>query len=427
MAKEVIRVEQVSKLYRLGEIGTGTLSKDLNRWWARMRGKEDPYTRLGQLNDRTRKGSFGDIVWALRDINFSLEQGKILGVIGQNGAGKSTLLKIISQITTPSEGSLKIRGRIASLLEVGTGFHPEMTGRENIFMNGTLLGMTRREIQSKLDNIIDFAGVALYIDTPVKRYSSGMQVRLAFAVAAFLEPEILIVDEVLAVGDAEFQKRAIGRMQEVSAGDGRTVLFVSHNMTAVSSLCSEAIVLENGSVVCHDSVEKSIDFYLHNIEKNRSMVRWDIEKRPGDDVASLISARLVGSDDQEAKKVEFAQDFGIEYTFEVLNSGFRLYPNVHFLTKRNDYLFVSPHQQPITSKGIYTVRLDVPGNLLNDGGYIAGIALTSTNPTRVHFFSSDALIFDVVEKDYNEREGEYLDKIPGFFRPTLNWNVTKIS
>lgn len=246
--KEIIQLEKVGKLYRLGQIGTGTLSRDLNRWWARARGQEDPYSKIGQLNDRTRVASGDELVWALKDVSFGVAAGDVLGIIGRNGAGKSTLLKIISRITSPTEGTIRIRGRVASLLEVGTGFHPEMTGRENVFMNGTLLGMTRAEIQKKLDEIVEFAGVALYIDTPVKRYSSGMQLRLAFAVAAFLEPEILIVDEVLAVGDAEFQKKALGRMEQVSKGDGRTVLFVSHNMQAIQRLCSKCVMLREGHV-----------------------------------------------------------------------------------------------------------------------------------------------------------------------------------
>ncbi len=223
MSNTVIKVENLSKLYRVGQIGTGTLSHDLNRWWARVRGREDPFAKVGHVNDRTQKAQKGETVWALKDINFEVKQGEVLGIIGKNGAGKSTLLKLLSRVTSPTTGEVKLKGRVASLLEVGTGFHPEMTGRENIYMNGTIMGMTRREIAAKLDDIVDFAGVAKYLDTPTKRYSSGMTVRLGFAVAAFLEPEILIVDEVLAVGDAEFQKRAIGKMQEVAHGDGRTV------------------------------------------------------------------------------------------------------------------------------------------------------------------------------------------------------------
>ncbi|MBS1946966.1 MAG: ABC transporter ATP-binding protein [Bacteroidetes bacterium] len=261
MSDTVIKVENLSKQYRLGEVGTGTLSHDLNRWWARLRGKEDPFLKIGETNDREQKGN-SDYVWALRDINFEVQQGEVLGIIGRNGAGKSTLLKILSKTTAPTTGKIKVKGRIASLLEVGTGFHPEMTGRENIFLNGAILGMTKKEIQKKFDEIVDFAGVERYVDTPVKRYSSGMYVRLAFAVAAFLEPEILIVDEVLAVGDAEFQKKCLGRMKDVSVNDGRTVLFVSHNMGTISQLCNKTVLLGKGQLVTYDKTTSVIGTYL---------------------------------------------------------------------------------------------------------------------------------------------------------------------
>ena len=261
MSHSVIEFNNVGKQYILGTIGTGTLSHDLNRWWANIRGKEDPYLKIGETNDRTQKGD-SRFVWALRDINLKVEQGDVVGIVGKNGAGKSTLLKILSRVTSPTTGDIKIKGRIASLLEVGTGFHPEMTGRENIFMNGSIMGMTKAEIRSKLDEIVDFAGVAKYVDTPVKRYSSGMMVRLGFAIAAHLEPEILVVDEVLAVGDAEFQKKAIGKMQDVSKGQGRTVLFVSHNMAAVRSLCTRGVVLKNGMIDFIGSIPDTLDHYL---------------------------------------------------------------------------------------------------------------------------------------------------------------------
>ncbi|MDP1801963.1 MAG: ABC transporter ATP-binding protein [Bacteroidota bacterium] len=246
MSKVVLKAINISKQYRLGQVGTGTIAHDLNRWWHLARGKEDPYLQIGDTNDRSAKGS-SDYVWSLKDINFEVRQGDVLGIIGKNGAGKSTLLKILSQVTTATTGKVKIRGRIAALLEVGTGFHPELTGRENVFLNGAILGMTKTEITSKFDEIVNFSGVEKYIDTPVKRYSSGMMVRLGFAVAAHLEPEILIVDEVLAVGDAEFQKKCMGKIKNV-AGEGRTVLFVSHNMQAMSSICKTGILLKNGLI-----------------------------------------------------------------------------------------------------------------------------------------------------------------------------------
>ncbi len=255
-----IQVTNLSKAYQLGQIGTGTISRDLERWFAKVRGKEDPFLRIGETNDRTTKGS-SNVVWSLKDINFNIEQGDAIGIIGRNGAGKSTLLKLLSRVTAPTTGEIKVKGRIASLLEVGTGFHPELSGRENIFLNGAILGMRKREIASKFDEIVDFAGVERYVDTPVKRYSSGMYVRLAFAVAAHLESEILIVDEVLAVGDAEFQKKCLGKMGEVSAGEGRTVLFVSHNMASVKQLCKKGIVLDKGTIGASGTTDYAIQFY----------------------------------------------------------------------------------------------------------------------------------------------------------------------
>ncbi|MCL4160453.1 UNVERIFIED_CONTAM: hypothetical protein GTU68_040306 [Idotea baltica] len=262
----ILTAENISKQYRLGLIGTGTLSHDLNRWWFKIRGKEDPFLKVGDINDRSTKAE-SDYVWALNDINFEVKNGEVLGIIGKNGAGKSTLLKILSRVTSPTTGEIKTKGRIASLLEVGTGFHPELTGRENIYLNGAILGMSKLEIKAKEEEIIEFSGCARYVDTPVKRYSSGMRVRLAFAVAAFLEPDILVVDEVLAVGDAEFQKKAIGKMQDISKGDGRTVLFVSHNMDSVRKLCTRGIILEHGKISMEGEINKVVDAYLNN-EKN---------------------------------------------------------------------------------------------------------------------------------------------------------------
>ncbi len=258
----VLQVQNLSKQYRLGTVGTGTLSHDLNKWWHQLRGKEDPYLKLGTVNDRTKVG--GDYVWALNDVNFEVQKGEVLGIIGKNGAGKSTLLKLLSQITTPTKGQINIKGRVASLLEVGTGFHPELTGRENIYLNGAILGMTKSEIRSKIDEIIDFSGCAKYIDTPVKRYSSGMMVRLGFAVAAHLEPEILVIDEVLAVGDAEFQNKCIGKMQDVSKS-GRTVLFVSHNMESVSRLCTRGLIIDKGTVSFSGDVSTCVAKYFDDI------------------------------------------------------------------------------------------------------------------------------------------------------------------
>ena len=268
----VIQFDHVGKLYRLGLVGTGTLHNDLYRWWqTKILKKEDPFLKVGEVNDRTRRGD-SDYIWAIKDITFNVKQGEVVGIIGRNGAGKSTLLKLLSRVTSPTTGIIRAKGRIASLLEVGTGFHGEMTGRENIYMNGSIMGMTRDEINRKLDDIVEFAGVERYIDTPVKRYSSGMTVRLGFAVSAFLEPEILVVDEVLAVGDAEFQKKAIGKMQDVSRGDGRTVMFVSHNLGAIKNLCERGVVMDNGQMVFDGNVDDAVNYYLKeavNVEEGK--------------------------------------------------------------------------------------------------------------------------------------------------------------
>jgi lipopolysaccharide transport system ATP-binding protein len=275
-----IKIENLSKQYRLGTVGTGTFSNDINRWWqTTIRGKEDPYLAIGETNDRETKGS-SDYVWALKDINFEVQPGEILGIIGKNGAGKSTLLKLLSRVTAPTTGSITSYGRVASLLEVGTGFHPELTGRENVFLNGAIMGMTKNEIRSKLDEIIEFSGCERYIDTPVKRYSSGMYVRLAFAVAAHLEPDILIVDEVLAVGDAEFQKKAIGKMKEVSFGGKRTVLFVSHNMASIQKLCTRGIILTNGTMTFEGDIDSCITQYLKD-GKSYSHQKLSVRKDRG--------------------------------------------------------------------------------------------------------------------------------------------------
>lgn len=309
MSDTVIKVENLSKQYRLGSVGTGSLAHDINRGWYKLRGKEDPYLKIGETNDRTRRSSEA-YVWALRDINFEVKQGEILGVIGRNGAGKSTLLKILSRTTTPTTGSVKIKGRIASLLEVGTGFHPELTGRENIFLNGAILGMTRREIKSKFDEIVDFAGVERYIDTPVKRYSSGMYVRLAFGVAAHLEPEILVVDEVLAVGDDEFQKKALGKMKDVSSKDGRTVLFVSHNMAAVKNLCDNGLLLINGRVAAAGTIQDTISNYQqlnYSVAKDLSDFH-----RKGSGLCRIININIVSENTQDGSTHRLGDKVNIE-------------------------------------------------------------------------------------------------------------------
>ncbi len=313
MGDTVIQVENISKQYRLGEIGTGALSHDLKRWWYQLRGKPDPFAKIGEVNDRTAKAN-SDYVWALRDINFEVKQGEVLGIIGKNGAGKSTLLKILSKTTAPTTGSVKVKGRIASLLEVGTGFHPELSGRENIFLNGAILGMTKKEIKAKFDEIVDFSGVERYIDTPVKRYSSGMYVRLAFAVAAHLEPEILIVDEVLAVGDAEFQKKCLGKMKDVSVSEGRTVLFVSHNLQAISTIVSKSILLTNGSLTAIGGTDDIINLYLSQGKKFSGVFNVD---EFDDRITQIVSAKVQTSNVGQIHIC--GNEFSVDFSFHLVN------------------------------------------------------------------------------------------------------------
>lgn len=320
MSDVVIKVENVSKAYQIGQIGTGTISRDLERFWVtKVRGKDDPFLKIGEANDRSIKGQ-SDIVWSLKDINIEIHQGDAVGIIGKNGAGKSTLLKLLSRVTSPTTGEIKVKGRIASLLEVGTGFHPELSGKENIYLNGAILGMRKNEISRKLDEIIDFSGIERYVDTPVKRYSSGMYVRLAFAVAAHLESEILIVDEVLAVGDAEFQKKCLGKMGDISKGEGRTVLFVSHNMAAVKNLCQSGIVLENGEAVFTGNVDESVSRYFmsnHYQKENKVIGIYDLQNHQDklNSKYGLLSAELY-CDGQLSDIIYAGSKFELKLYFE---------------------------------------------------------------------------------------------------------------
>jgi lipopolysaccharide transport system ATP-binding protein len=426
MNQTIIKVEGVSKQYRLGQISTGSIAHDVNRWWYKLRRKEDPYLKIGEENKRTEKGN-SEYVWALRDISFEVKQGDVLGIIGRNGAGKSTLLKILSRTTLPTQGSIKAKGRIASLLEVGTGFHPELTGRENIFLNGAILGMTKREIASKFDEIVSFSGVEKYIDTPVKRYSSGMYVRLAFAVAAHLEPEILIVDEVLAVGDAEFQKKCLGKMKDVSVKEGRTVLFVSHNMTAITSLCSRAVYLKNGRIFEVGSTDLVVNNYFKN-ENSITIERIYDDGKFGDDVSKLISARLIDENLNSLDRVTIDRNIGIEFVYEVFKSGYRPIPNIHVMTSKNEIAFVTVenYKDEFLSLGIFKSTVWIPKNLLNEETYIVGIALSTMSPVKIHFYDQEALIFDVIE-DVTSRKNDYNQKMPGVLRPNLKWETIQIS
>lgn len=340
MSNTVIKIENLSKIYRLGEVGTGTLSHDLNRFWRmNVLGQEDPYSKIGTTNDRTQKAMRGEHVAALRDINLEVKEGEVLGIIGRNGAGKSTLLKILSRVTSPTTGSVKVKGRLASLLEVGTGFHPEMTGRENIYMNGTVMGMRRWEIDRKLDEIVEFAGVAKYLDTPTKRYSSGMTVRLGFAIAAHLEPEILVVDEVLAVGDAEFQKKAIGKMQDVSRGQGRTVLFVSHNMASVQKLCNRGVLLDNGSVCLDSNIEQVIKEYVRS-NFSEEVVEWNSNQRKKDYglVAKFFGGEILDENRNPIRKLRFGEPFRIRLIIRSVENIRDLNVGVRFESNSDVYI-----------------------------------------------------------------------------------------
>jgi len=312
MKELAIKAENISKQYRLGEVGTGTISHDLNRFWHKVRGKENPYLKIGEDNDRTAVGD-SDYVWSLKDINFEIQQGDAVGIIGRNGAGKSTLLKLLSKVTKPTTGSFKVNGRIASLLEVGTGFNPEMTGRENIYLNGAILGMRRAEITRKFDEIVAFSGVERYIDTPVKRYSSGMYVRLAFAVAAHLESEILIVDEVLAVGDAEFQKKCLGKMGDVSKGEGRTVLFVSHNLSAVKTLCNKGMLLQNGKLIQSGIIDETLDQYLFNYLDNDNSSKLIFDEDDSKE-AQIVSVELKDAEGKNCLEFYTTKDIYVHIT-----------------------------------------------------------------------------------------------------------------
>ncbi len=377
MSKIAIKAENISKQYRLGEIGTGTISHDLNRWWHSIRGKDDPFLKIGDSNNRSQKGE-SDYVWSLKDINFEINKGDAVGIIGRNGAGKSTLLKLISKVTKPTTGQFKVNGRIASLLEVGTGFHPEMTGRENIYLNGAILGMRRSEITRKFDEIVDFAGIERYIDTPVKRYSSGMYVRLAFAVAAHLESEILIVDEVLAVGDAEFQKKCLGKMGEVSNGEGRTVLFVSHNISAIQQLCNTGLLLEKGNIVDYsNNLSDIFNLYLHD-SSNKIVSDWkNIELKYNSPYFLLHRLYLTNSQnkliDREVLNNEqcfLNFEFEINQLDDALQISFEVYNENGILIYCSQNTDSTTENWPKLQLGFNKLTVPLPTRLLNQGSYL---------------------------------------------------------
>lgn len=414
-----LKAENISKQYRLGQVGTGSLSHDLNRFWHQIRGKEDPYLKIGESNDRTQKGS-SDYVWSLRDINFEIEQGDAVGIIGRNGAGKSTLLKLLSKVTKPTTGRILTNGRIASLLEVGTGFHPEMTGKENVFLNGAILGMTRKEIKRKFDEIVDFSGVERYIDTPVKRYSSGMYVRLAFAVAAHLESEILIVDEVLAVGDAEFQKKCLGKMGDVSKGEGRTVLFVSHNMTAVKELCSKGILLNQGLLSYEGTAADTITEYQKNSQRQSSYLHTgSLDSAIGNENIRILefSVKALSEgflDIDSGAKVKlrfynFQENINLDTTFELRTyEESVVFHTGALISTQND-----------SKKGEYTVEFEIPKNLLNAGNYYFKLIFGKNQ--RIALFVCDEIAGFEVE---NVKIGTNIATLPGIIRPNFDYKIS---
>lgn len=426
----VIKVEDLSKAYQIGQIGTGTLSKDVDRFWkTKILGKEDPFLKIGETNDRSSKGE-SNIVWSLKDINFEINQGDAVGIIGKNGAGKSTLLKLLSRVTSPTTGSIKVKGRIASLLEVGTGFHPELSGRENIYLNGAILGMRKKEITRKLDEIIDFSGVERYIDTPVKRYSSGMYVRLAFAVAAHLESEILIVDEVLAVGDAEFQKKCLGKMGAISKGEGRTVLFVSHNMAAVQNLCSRLIIVNNGQLNYDGVVEEGIKRYLNSNEINSSLIKvQNFIKNNDDEVFKLLSFDITQESSQDYN-FQSNKDVLINYNYIVkkdivgLRVGFDLVDLSSEMVLFRSFNDDDDDEISKTEKGTYTSQSIIPSNFLKEGIY--GIKFSIGIHTVRWLVHSNDLIVAFFITNKNGVNKAYLDQRPGLIMPQLTWNNSKI-
>ncbi len=415
-----IEFNHVSKQYRLGLVSTGTLRHDINRWWqTTILGKEDPYLKIGETNDRSVKGT-SDYVWALRDIDFKVEQGDVVGIIGKNGAGKSTLLKLLSRVTGPTTGTIRAHGRIGSLLEVGTGFHSEMTGRENIYMNGAILGMTKAEIDRKLDEIIDFSGCERYIDTPVKRYSSGMTVRLGFAVAAFLEPEILVVDEVLAVGDAEFQKKAIGKMKDVSQGEGRTVLFVSHNMASVKQLCKHGMVLKNGRMDYSGEINDCVNYYIGN---NLSDLYGYTEIKPKHHIYDCLHELEYVS----VKMLNDAENISNEETLHFI---LKIKRNVKSVD-RCQFGIVIRNEQDNVVGAMYSkevelpvnadymeVKLDLPNHQLAKGKY--SLNFNMSNNDRMAAIKDYDVVKDVIRFEVNYQDTDH--KIPFTY-----WHLGDIS
>ncbi|MCX6676307.1 MAG: ABC transporter ATP-binding protein [Methanothrix sp.] len=421
MTKTAIRVEHLGKRYRIGQRESYKTFRDAITNIAAA-----PLRRLMQKSNSSNGDEY---FWALKDVSFEVEPGEIVGIIGRNGTGKSTLLKILSQITSPTTGSVELHGRVSSLLEVGTGFHPELTGRENIYLSGSILGMKRREIDEKFDDIVKFAEVEKFLDTPAKRYSSGMYVRLAFAVAAHLEPEILLVDEVLAVGDASFQKKCLSKMQSVGE-EGRTVLFVSHNMPAITRLCPRTILLDAGSVMHDGPSPRVVSTYLRSGIGTTAAREWpDINKAPGNDIVRLLAVRVRTENGEIADAVDIRKPVGIEMEFEVLKPDRVLVPGYHFFNDEGVHVFAAIDHDPVWQrryrpKGHYLSTAWVPGNMLSEGAIIVGAAISTLDPFEVHFDERDAVAFQAVDSlEGDSARGDYSGHFPGVIRPLLKWTT----
>ena len=418
-----ISVENLSKQYRLGVIGNRTLYEDLNRWWATVRGLPDPLGKVGDVDHGNREGG---LLWALRDVSFQLREGEVLGVIGRNGAGKSTLLKILSKVTGPTSGKVKLRGRIASLLEVGTGFHPELTGRENVYLNGAILGMSRSEVSRKFDEIISFSEVEKFVDTPVKRYSSGMYVRLAFAVAAHLDPEIMVVDEVLAVGDAAFQRKCLGKLSE-NAGEGRTVLFVSHNMAAINRLCSRAILLDKGMMVADGTATEITAKYLSGSAEESGIRKWEVSKAPGTEEVRLLEVSIYAHDGESKSVFEVSEDIYIKLTYRIGTPNVRFRCALNFITQ-GVFAFssIEPVEMMREETGIYTSTLKVPSHLLNESEYTVNVSIFSSAGAKKHYVNlRDGISFQVYDSMTKpSARGDYSQNLAGVIRPLLHWDTS---
>lgn len=431
MSHKVIQITNLGKQYRLGQVGTTTMGDDLKRWWYKINRKDDPFLKIGDENDRTKKGN-SEYVWALKDISFDVYQGDVLGIVGKNGAGKSTLLKILSRTTSPTVGEYKIKGRVASLLEVGTGFHPDLTGRENVFLNGAILGMTKAEIKKNFDEIIDFSGVERYIDTPVKRYSSGMYVRLAFAVAAHLRPEILIVDEVLSVGDQEFQDKCLGKMRSVSES-GRTVLFVSHNLLAVKQLCTKGIYLKNGRLIKTGTTRDIVEEYLNDDKQLNSdgIIPADFYREHSTGDAYFRKVILSDLNDIPLTQFAFNQPFKVKLLLEALKQIKGVAINVNITTSLGEPIVFSVDTKDskyIThtfDEGLHEIEVFFDFKLLPNN-YRVTIG--------VHYFSDGITIdwleniyqFKVDKISYNTNEDYPWDVSHGYIEPETKWTYKKI-